>query len=74
MNIDNIHISNLGSRNANITVTVPGASQTAVIGASGFISFPQGTIGGPVTLTSDQPIVASQRVQYYQSFSETWSS
>jgi hypothetical protein len=74
MNIDNIHISNIGSRNANITVTVPGASQTAVIGASGFISFPQGTIAGPVTVTSDQPILASQRVQYYQSFSETWSS
>jgi hypothetical protein len=74
MNIDNIHISDLGSRIANVTVTVAGVSQTAVFGESGFISFPQGTIGGPVTVTSDQPILVSQRVQYYQSFSETWSS
>jgi hypothetical protein len=74
MNVDNIHIANLGGRSANVTVTVPGASQTAVIGESGFINFPQGTIGGPVTVTSDQPILASQRVLYYRSFSETWSS
>jgi hypothetical protein len=50
-----------------ITVTVAGGGQA-------FVSFASGSIGGPVTITSSQPVLASQRVQYYQSFNEVRSS
>ena len=39
-------------------------------GAEAYVSFPPGTIGGPVTVSSSQPVLASQRVQYYSSFTE----
>jgi hypothetical protein len=39
-------------------------------GAEGYATFPHGTIGGPVTVTSTQPVLASQRVQFNQSFNE----
>jgi hypothetical protein len=73
---DNIHVFNEGSLIATVTVSVPGASpQTGSLesGMERSFSFP-GTIGGPVTVSSDQPVLSSQRVQYYQSFTETWSS
>ena len=46
---------------------------TVAAGAEAFVSFPAGTIGGPVTLSSTQPVLASQRVQYYSSFNEIWA-
>jgi len=77
MNNDNIHLLNPGGVSASVTVSLPGATPlTATVAAGGeaYVSFPVGTIGGPVTITSDQPILASQRVQYFSSFNEIWSS
>jgi hypothetical protein len=74
---DNFHILNPGTSIATVTVTLPGAApqQTTVApGGESFVSFPPGTIGGPVTVTSDQPVLASQRVQYYSSFNEIWAA
>ena len=73
---DNIHLLNPGGTSATVTVSLPGAtSQMATVapGAEGFVSFPAGTIGGPVTVSSTQPVLASQRVQYYASFNEVWA-
>src|SRR5438445_12722312 len=73
---DNIHVLNPGSTTANVTVSLPGAipqQLTVAPGAESFASFPKGTIGGPVTVTSDQPVLASQRVQFQQTFNEVWA-
>jgi hypothetical protein len=73
---DNIHLYNPGVTSATVTVTLPGgAASVGVIpaGTEGFISFPAGTIGGPVKVSSTLPVLASQRVQYYQSFNEVWA-
>src|SRR5437868_3845432 len=73
---DNIHLLNPSTTSANVTVAVPGAanqSATVAPGAGTYVTFPAGTIGGPVTVTSDQPILASQRVQFYSSFNEVWA-
>jgi hypothetical protein len=73
---DNIHIVNTSGSTANIVVSVSGTSSALAPLASGaevFPSFPQGTIGGPVVVNSDQAILVSQRVQYYQSFNEVWA-
>jgi spore germination protein YaaH len=73
---DNIHLLDAGGSAANVTVSLPGAPALHVALAAGsetHVTFPAGKIGGPVTVTSDQPILASQRVQYYQSFNEVWA-
>jgi hypothetical protein len=75
---DNIHLLNPGSAAANVTVTMPGAAPIKVTNLAGngtqaYVSFPVNSIGGPVTVTSDQPVLASQRVQYFQSFNEVAS-
>jgi hypothetical protein len=70
---DNIHILNRSGSTATVQITVPGASPlnlTVASGAETYTSFPAGTIGGPVTVTSNVPVIAAQRVQYYQSFNE----
>jgi outer membrane protein assembly factor BamB len=70
---DNIHILVPGTAAANVTVSLPGASTIAFnlsAGQETYVTFPRGTIGGPVTIAADQPLLASQRVQYYQSFNE----
>ena len=74
---DNIHVLNPGGASAHVTVTLPGASPIAITVAPGVethVAFPAGKIGGPVTVSSDQPVLASQRVQYYQSFNEVPAS
>jgi uncharacterized lipoprotein YmbA len=74
---DNIHLLNPGGTSATVTVSLPGAtSQVATVapGAEANVTFPSGNIGGPVIVTSTQPVLASQRVQYYQSFNEVWAS
>jgi spore germination protein YaaH len=71
---DNIHILNTGASTANITVTLAGAAPIVFplqAGQATYVTFLPGHIGGPVTVTSSQPILASQRVQYFQSFNET---
>src|SRR5205814_2359731 len=73
---DNVHLLNPGNASATVTVSVPGASPltaTVAAGAETYVSFPQGTIGGPVTISATQPVLASQRVQYYSSFNEVWA-
>jgi hypothetical protein len=71
---DNIHVFNVGSTSATVTISVPGASpQVVTLGAEEKYVFFPGTIGGPVTVSSTQPVLASQRVQYYQTFNEIWS-
>lgn len=71
---DNIHVVNPGSTAANVHVSIPGSpgcTSTGTVPAGGeqFFTCPTG-IGGPVKVTSDQPVLASQRVQYYQTFNE----
>jgi spore germination protein YaaH len=73
---DNIHLFNPGATSESVTVTLPGApTQTATVppGAEAYVSFPAGTIGGPVTVSATQPVLVSQRVQYFSSFNEVWS-
>ncbi|TMC54777.1 MAG: hypothetical protein E6J20_02240 [Chloroflexi bacterium] len=73
---DNVHVLNPGSTTANVTVSLPGAIAQHLMlgpGAESYATFPQGTIGGPVTVTSSQPVLASQRVQFNQSFNEVWA-
>src|SRR6185437_538926 len=55
------------------SVSLPGASTikfTLAGGAEAHVSFGAGRIGGPVTVSSTVGVLASQRVQYYQSFNE----
>src|SRR5439155_5776385 len=71
-----IHLLNPGGASASVTVSLPGASpQSVTVGAGGgaYVTFPRGTIGGPVTVTSTQPVIASQRVQFNSTFNEVWS-
>jgi hypothetical protein len=73
---DNIHLFNPGTSSANVTVSVPGAlpkNITVAAGVETYVTFPAGTIGGPVTVSSTQPVMASQRVQFNQSFNEEWA-
>jgi hypothetical protein len=74
---DNIHVINLGSATATVTVSLSGASNIIFalpVGAETYVTFGPGHIGGPVTVSADQPVLAAQRVQYFQSFNEVSSS
>ena len=76
---DNIHVLNPSwyYTTANVTVSMPGAADitfTLLSGEEKYVSFPLGTIGGPVTVTADKPVLAAQRVQYYQTFNEVWAA
>ena len=75
---DNIHVlypAAAGAPAANVVVTVPGAVPGRVSlnpGEEKYLAFGFGVVlGGPVHVTSDQPVLVSQRVQYNQSFNET---
>src|SRR5207245_1662674 len=70
---DHTHVLGAGGRAANVTVSVPRASAqmpSVAPGAEAYATYPQGTSGGPVTVTSAPPVLASQRVQFNQSFNE----
>jgi hypothetical protein len=70
---DNVHVLNPGTTAATVTVNLAGILQVTVTvapGAEAHLTFPAGKIGGPITITSDQPVLGAQRVQYYQSFNE----
>jgi murein DD-endopeptidase MepM/ murein hydrolase activator NlpD len=73
MEVDNVHVVNPSKTAANVTVSLAGLSSSVRVPAEGeaHVSFPQGTIGGPLRLTSDQPVLAAQRVEYGSSFNET---
>lgn len=75
--VDNVHVINPGPNPASVTVLIPGCSiLTASLtpGAETFFQC-QGGYGGPVTVTSSGgEVLASQRVDYYQSFNEVLGS
>jgi hypothetical protein len=74
MRADTVHITNVSGSVATGTIALPGASSISFSVANGqdrYFAFPGGTIGGPVTVTSSQPVLASLRVWYYSSFNET---
>lgn len=74
MGSDKIHLVNPGSAVAHVRVSGPGAAQLSDVPAGGetYVSWPQGTIGGPVHVQTDPatPVLASQRVQYGSTFNE----
>jgi hypothetical protein len=73
MRADTIHITNESGSSATGTIALPGAltiSFTVPSGHDSYFAFPSGTIGGPVTIVSSQPVLASLRAWYYQSFNE----
>ncbi len=72
---DNIHIVDPDPATASqVTVRGPGPARTVTVGPGreAIVNWPQGTIGGPVTVTLDTgpAVIATQRVQYYQTFNE----
>jgi hypothetical protein len=74
---DNIHLVNPGVSSATVTVSLTGVTPvnvTLLPGAESYVTFPSGSIGGPVSIISTQAVLASQRVQYYQTFNEVPSS
>ncbi len=73
MRADTIHITNESGTAATGSITLPGASTINFSVGNGqdrYFAFPAGTIGGPVTVSSSQPVLASLRAWYYQSFNE----
>jgi hypothetical protein len=70
--IDNVHVVNPGSVAAKVDVAI-GAHEltpkTIQPGKEDYFNYPGG-YGGPVIVTADQPVLASQRVKYYASFNE----
>jgi Ni,Fe-hydrogenase III small subunit len=71
---DNVHVVNPGSGVANVTVRIPGcgAQQLQVAAGAYQVATCAGGFGGPVSVfsTNGASVLASQRVQYYQSFNE----
>ena len=73
---DTIHIANIGATAASGTIALPHANPinfTVLPGHDGYFTFPIGTVGGPVTITSSQPVLATLRAWYYQSLNEVWA-
>lgn len=71
---DNIHVVNPSGASATVTVTIPGqpgCAPAADIQPGGEAVFTCATgFGGPVHIQATQPVLASQRVIYYQTFNE----
>jgi phosphatidylinositol-3-phosphatase len=73
MDADGIHVLDPSGLPASVTISLPGAAPLTInlaSGADSYASFPAGTIGGPVTVTSNQPVLASERITYFSSFTE----
>ena len=77
---DNLHLLNPGASAASGSVTIlstgANAGFSVAPGSELYLSFPPGSIGGPVRVQvfTGPPILASQRVVYYQSFNEVQAS
>ena len=75
VNGDNIHVVNPNATQADFTIALGGSCGTGSFSLAAhtenYYSCPTGQ-GGPVTITSTNavPIIASQRVKFYQSFNE----
>ena len=72
---DNVHVINpASSGSVHVTVTIPGCSpppQDIAFGTFGIFACPFGSgFGGPVVIQSSGNVLASQRVQFFQSFNE----
>src|SRR5256885_11283713 len=75
---NNIHLLNPGAAASSGCVALSGRIVqpfTLAAGQQTHLTFPKGTIGGPVvvTVSAGPAVLASQRVQYYQSFNEIWA-
>ncbi len=75
--VDNIHVVNpSASATADVRVDIPGCgSQFGAISPATkelIFSCPRG-FGGPVVVSSDLPVIASQRVEYAGSFNEVYA-
>src|SRR5205807_7377505 len=76
---DNVHVVNPArSGSVTVTVSIPGcgpAPQQVAAGQESIFSCPSGQgFGGPVVVRSAGSVLASQRVQYYQTFNESLAS
>ncbi len=76
MSNDNLHLVNPdATADANVTIFGPGPAQTVTVPHAGqtLVTWAYPTIGGPVHIhvNSGPGVIASQRVQYYNSFNET---
>src|SRR5207302_777620 len=68
------HVLNQGASATTVVVNIPGLPGCAPFAtiaphSEQVFTCPTG-FGGPVSVNSDQPVLASQRVQFYQSFNE----
>ena len=72
MQADNIHIVNPAGSTTHVDVSGPGPALSADVPAGGetYLSWPTGTIGGPVHVRAAAPVFASQRVEYDGTFNE----
>jgi hypothetical protein len=77
MRADTIHITNTSALTATGTIALPrvtSISFTVPSGQDAYFAFPGGTYGGPVTITSDQPVLATLRAWFYSSLDEVSAS
>lgn len=72
MTNDNIHLVNPNPAPVSGTVRLGSATVPFKLdpGAGTYVTFPFGTIGGPVAVDASATVVAAQRVTYFRSFSE----
>jgi hypothetical protein len=73
MRADTIHITNVSGSATTGSIALPNAATLNFNVPNGqdlYYAFLGGTFGGPVTITSVQPVLASLRAWYYQSFNE----
>jgi Glycosyl hydrolases family 43 len=71
---DNIHVVNPSATTVTVTVTIPGQpgcspTQAIAAGEAAVFSCASG-FGGPVHVQASQPVLASQRMVYFQTFNE----
>src|SRR5207253_9795614 len=76
---DNIHLRNPGAAPPTVAVSVQGGTPVVAVvqpGGSTYVTFPFGIIGGPVKIqvTAGPAVLASQRVQFQNTFNEVWAS
>ena len=76
MRVDNIHLLNPGGATSAGTVSLPGTASVPFSvdpGGETYVNFPPGTSGGPISIQvrAGPPVIASQRIAYLDSFSET---
>jgi PQQ-like domain len=72
MRADTIHVTDVsgGPATGTIVLGTTTLNFSLVNGQDSYFTFPGGTIGGPVTITSSVQVLASLRAWYYQSFNE----